>query len=46
MNIYPLVNFINMMTRINKGRSLYTSPDQLGEYVLVDYLTNRRRHVA
>jgi uncharacterized protein with von Willebrand factor type A (vWA) domain len=45
-NSYPLVDFINLMTRVNRGRAFYASPDQLGEYVLVDYLANRRRHVA
>ena len=45
-NSYPLVDFINLLTRINRGRAFYASPDKLGEYVLVDYLSNRRRHVA
>jgi len=40
-----LLDFVDQMTRINKGRALYTSPDKLGEYVLVDYMTNRRRRV-
>ena len=26
------------MTRINQGRALYTRPDRLGEYLLVDYI--------
>ncbi len=30
--------FVERMTRINKGRALYTRPDRLGEYLLVDYL--------
>ncbi len=45
-NSYQLVDFINMLTRINRGRAFYASPDKLGEYVLVDYLNNRRRRVA
>jgi uncharacterized protein with von Willebrand factor type A (vWA) domain len=37
--------FVERMTRINKGRALYTRPDRLGEYLLVDYLTKRRKRV-
>jgi len=33
------------MTRINKGRALYTRPDRLGEYLLVDYVAKKRRRV-
>ncbi len=40
-----LLDFIDRMTKINKGRALYTTPDELGEYVLVDYMTNRRKRV-
>ena len=32
--------------RINRGRAFYTSSATLGEYMLVDYMTNRRKHVA
>ena len=45
-NNYQLVNFIDRMTRINRGRAFYTSAANLGEFVLVDYLTNRRKRVA
>jgi uncharacterized protein with von Willebrand factor type A (vWA) domain len=41
-----LRDFINMVTRINKGRAFYTTPDRLGNYILVDYLTGKRRNVA
>jgi len=43
---YYLVHFVDQMTRINKGRAFYTHPDKLGEFVLVDYLRNRRKRVA
>lgn len=36
-------NFIDEVTRINGGRVFYTNPRRLGEYVLVDYLTGKRR---
>ena len=45
-NNYQLVNFVDRMTRINRGRAFYTSASNLSEFVLVDYLNNRRRHVA
>jgi uncharacterized protein with von Willebrand factor type A (vWA) domain len=37
--------FVEKMTRINKGRALYTRPDRLGEYLLVDYMTRKRKRV-
>jgi uncharacterized protein with von Willebrand factor type A (vWA) domain len=37
--------FVERMTRINKGRALYTRPDRLGEYLLVDYIGRKRRRV-
>ena len=41
-----LVNFIDRMTRINRGRAFFTTPGRLGEYVMVDYLRSRRKRVA
>ena len=40
---YYLKEFVNRMAKINKGRVFYTTPDKLGEYVLVDFVANRRR---
>ena len=45
-NNYQLVNFIDRLTRINRGRAFYSSSENLGQYVLVDYLANRRKRVA
>jgi len=42
---YYLMDFIDKLTRINKGRAFYTTPGQLGQYVMVDYLSNRRKRV-
>jgi uncharacterized protein with von Willebrand factor type A (vWA) domain len=41
-----LVEFVGKMTGINRGRVFYTNPDKLGEYILADYLTSRRRQLA
>jgi uncharacterized protein with von Willebrand factor type A (vWA) domain len=40
---YYLVHFVRQMTQINRGRAFFTTPDKLGEYMLVDYLSNKRR---
>ena len=45
MNQY-LMDFIDRMTRINRGRAFYTTPGELGKYVMVDYLRGRQRRVG
>ena len=45
-NNYQLVNFVDRMTRINSGRAFYSSAANLGEYLLVDYVSNRRKRVS
>ena len=45
-NNYQLVNFIDRLTRINQGRAFYSSSENLGQYVLVDYLNNRKKRVS
>ena len=37
-----LVGFVERMTQINRGRAFYTSPTQLGSFLMVDYLSHRR----
>lgn len=37
--------FVERMTRINKGRALYTRPDRLGQYLLVDYIGKKRKRI-
>ncbi len=37
--------FVEKMSQINRGRALYTRPDHLGEYMLVDYISKRRKKV-
>ncbi len=43
---YLLIDFINHVTRINRGRAFYSTPGQLGKYVVVDYLKSRRGRSA
>jgi uncharacterized protein with von Willebrand factor type A (vWA) domain len=41
-----LSEFVDLMSRINRGRAFYVEPEHLGEYVLVDYVSKKRRRVA
>jgi uncharacterized protein with von Willebrand factor type A (vWA) domain len=41
-----LTRFVEEMARINRGRAFFTEPHKLGEYVLVDFVTSRRRSIA
>lgn len=43
---YYLMDFIDQVTRVNKGRAFYSSPNQLGEYVMVDYLRSRKKRLG
>jgi uncharacterized protein with von Willebrand factor type A (vWA) domain len=39
----PLAQFVERMTKLNRGRAFFADPDDLGEYVLVDYVNRRQR---
>jgi len=41
-----MVAFIDQLTEINKGRMFYADKDNLGEYLLVDYLNSKRKIVS
>jgi uncharacterized protein with von Willebrand factor type A (vWA) domain len=38
-----LRTFIEKITQLNRGRAFFTTPDTLGDYVLVDFIENRRQ---
>jgi uncharacterized protein with von Willebrand factor type A (vWA) domain len=40
-----LTDFVEKLTKINRGRAYFASPYELGEFILADYLKNRRRRV-
>ena len=42
---YYLKEFVNQLARLNGGRVFYTTPDQLGEYILVDYVQHKRKKI-
>jgi uncharacterized protein with von Willebrand factor type A (vWA) domain len=41
-----MVQFINDLMKINSGRVFVATPDRLGEYILVDYVANKRKIVG
>jgi len=42
---YYLKEFVNQVAKINKGRVFYTTPDKLGQYILVDYVAAKRKAI-
>jgi uncharacterized protein with von Willebrand factor type A (vWA) domain len=43
---YNLRAFVEQMTKINGGRVFYTTPHNLGEYILVDYVQHKRKKIG
>ncbi|MBO0732414.1 MAG: VWA domain-containing protein, partial [Acidimicrobiaceae bacterium] len=37
-----LRSFVERMTKLNRGRAFFTTPETLGDYVLVDFLEHKR----
>jgi len=37
-----LKSFVEKLTRLNQGRAFFTTPETLGDYVLVDFIEHRR----
>ena len=40
-----LSDFVALMAKINRGRAFYAAPSKLGEYILLDYVNNKRKIV-
>jgi len=38
--------FVDQLSRLNTGRVFYTTPDQMGNYIVVDYLNNKRKRIG
>ncbi|MGD0944707.1 MAG: hypothetical protein ABR972_10610, partial [Acidimicrobiales bacterium] len=38
-----LRQFVEKITQLNRGRAFFTTPETLGDYVLVDFIENRRQ---
>lgn len=41
-----LVRFIRQMTQLNRGRAFFTSPENLGDFVLYDFLESKAKRSA
>jgi uncharacterized protein with von Willebrand factor type A (vWA) domain len=41
-----LAEFVALVTRLNRGRAFYATPEHLGEYVLVDFVSRRTKRVS
>jgi uncharacterized protein with von Willebrand factor type A (vWA) domain len=41
-----LVDFVNKLTQVNRGRAYFSSADNLGGSVFVDYLRNRKKKIG
>jgi len=42
---YYMADFVEQMTKINKGRAFYATPEALGEYILVDYVSSKKKRI-
>ncbi len=40
-----LVDFVERLTRANRGRAYFTSPEHLGEYLFFDYMNHRKKKI-
>jgi len=43
---YYLKSFVEQMSKINGGRIFYAEPQNLGEYILVDYVQNKKKKLT
>ena len=41
-----MVSFVNQLSAINHGRTFFADKNNLGEYLLVDYLNSKRKYIA
>lgn len=42
---YDLVQFVHKVSAMCRGKAYFTSPDTLGEYLLMDYMQNKSRTI-
>ncbi len=41
-----LINFVEEFTKANQGRAYYSDLNNLGEFIFVDYIRNRRKRIS
>jgi Ca-activated chloride channel family protein len=42
---YSLVHFVQKVTELCRGKAYFTTPRNLGQYLLMDYLGKKTRHI-
>ncbi len=42
---YSLVNFVQKVTELCRGKAYFTTPYTLGQYLLMDYMQKKTRHI-
>jgi len=42
---YSLVHFVQKVTEICRGKAYFTTPHNLGQYLLMDYMQRKTRHI-
>ncbi len=42
---YSLVHFVQKITRMCRGKAYFTTPHNLGQYLLMDFLQRKTRHI-
>ncbi len=40
-----MMQFVQEISKVNRGRAFYTTPQNLGHYLLVDFLTQKRKFI-
>jgi uncharacterized protein with von Willebrand factor type A (vWA) domain len=41
----PLLQFVQQVSKVNRGRAFYATPNNLGQYLLVDFLSHKRKWI-
>jgi len=42
---YSLVHFVQKVAEICRGKAYFTTPSTLGQYLLMDYMSKKTRHI-
>jgi uncharacterized protein with von Willebrand factor type A (vWA) domain len=42
---YQLVQFVQKMSAMCRGKAYFTTPQTLGNYLLMDFMSRRSKHV-
>lgn len=42
---YSLVNFVQRITQMCRGKAYFTTPQNLGQYLLMDFMQRKTRHI-